>query len=109
MASLSKSIERLVLDVTRDEDVERVVETVIEKEGRIDILINNAGVHCVGSVLDIPLDQFKATMEANTFGVLRLVKAVVPHMAQNKQGLIVNVGSPAGHMFVSVSFSNDLH
>ncbi|KAL5075739.1 hypothetical protein RYX36_014723 [Vicia faba] len=84
------------LDILSDESVNRVVDTVINKYGGIDILINNAGVPCVGPIVDIPLSTIKNTFETNVFGSLRMVQAVVPHMAARKKGKIVNVGSIVG-------------
>ncbi|KAL5075740.1 hypothetical protein RYX36_014724, partial [Vicia faba] len=83
-------------DILFDESVNRVVNTVINKYGGIDILVNNAGVPCVGPIVDIPLSTIKNTFETNVFGSLRMVQAVVPHMAARKKGTIVNVGSIMG-------------
>ncbi|CAI8598270.1 unnamed protein product [Vicia faba] len=84
------------LDVQSDESVNRVVDTVINKYGRIDILVNNAGVPCVGPLAELPLSTIQNTFETNVFGSLRMVQAVVPHMAARKQGKIVNIGSVIG-------------
>ncbi|XP_058781525.1 short-chain dehydrogenase RED1-like [Vicia villosa] len=81
------------LDIQSDESVNRAVETVLNKFGRIDILVNNAGVPCFGPIADLPLSAIKNTFETNVFGSLRMIQAVVPHMAARKQGKIVNVGS----------------
>ncbi|CAL5203850.1 unnamed protein product [Lathyrus oleraceus] len=84
------------LDIQSDESVNRVVDTVMNKYGCIDILVNNAGVPCVGPIADLPLSAIKNTFETNVFGSLRMIQAVVPHMAARKQGKIVNVGSIVG-------------
>ncbi|XP_058781526.1 short-chain dehydrogenase RED1-like [Vicia villosa] len=84
------------LDIQSDESVNRVVDTVINKFGRIDILINNAGVPSSGPIVDLPLSAIKNTFETNVFGSLRMVQAVFPHMAARKQGKIVNIGSLVG-------------
>jgi 1-acylglycerone phosphate reductase len=102
LSSLGSEIHKLVLDITNQQSIDEAVQSIIETHGRIDILVNNAGVHCVGSILDVPTKAFAQTMDVNFFGVLRLVKAVIPHMTgpseAKQQGLIVNVGSPAGHI-----------
>ncbi|KAH9855734.1 oxidoreductase [Lenzites betulinus] len=93
MDGLRETIEKLVLDVTSEENVKKVVEAVIEKEGRIDVLVNNAGVLCTGPIIDIPLDETRRAYEANVFAVISLCKAVIPHMAARKSGTIVNISS----------------
>ncbi|KAJ1382749.1 Short-chain dehydrogenase/reductase SDR [Sesbania bispinosa] len=81
------------LDVQSDESVQRVLNTVLNKYGRIDVLVNNAGVQCVGPLAEVPLSAIQNTFDINVFGSLRMVQAVVPHMATRKQGKIVNIGS----------------
>ncbi|XP_031257052.1 short-chain dehydrogenase RED1-like [Pistacia vera] len=81
------------LDVVSDESVKNCVENVIEKFGRIDVLVNNAGVHCVGPLAELPLSAMEKTFNTNIYGPMRMVQAVVPHMAARKKGKIANVGS----------------
>ncbi|KAJ8765502.1 hypothetical protein K2173_014624 [Erythroxylum novogranatense] len=81
------------LDVQSDEDVQHVLSTVLEKFGKVDILVNNAGVQCVGPLAEIPLSAVQDTFNTNVYGPLRLIQAVVPHMASRRKGKIVNVGS----------------
>ncbi|XP_044469582.1 short-chain dehydrogenase RED1-like [Mangifera indica] len=81
------------LDVVSDESVKNVVENVIQKFGRIDILVNNAGVQCVGPLAEIPLASVQNTFNTNVFGPLRMIQAVVPHMAARRRGKIINMGS----------------
>lgn len=91
-----EGIERLKLDVTDDANVEDVVRTVLDQEGRIDVLVNNAAAPCIAPLAEMPLDRVKNIFDTNVFAVLRTVKAVFPHMASRKRGVIVNVGSTAG-------------
>jgi len=92
------AIRRLTVDVTNDEDVNRAISFVIEEEGKLDILVSNAGCLCIGPVLDITVDQARDTFDTNVFATLRLVRATVPHMVERKQGLIVTIGSVAGEL-----------
>ncbi|PIA48015.1 hypothetical protein AQUCO_01400541v1 [Aquilegia coerulea] len=81
------------LDVQSDESVKKVLTNVIDKFGQIDILVNNAGVHCVGPLAEVPLSAMEHTFNTNVYGPMRLIQAVVPHMAVKRKGKIVNVGS----------------
>ncbi|KAI0095212.1 oxidoreductase [Irpex rosettiformis] len=91
------NIEKLTLDVLSDEQVTSVVKTIIENEGQIDVLVNNAGVNCAGAIADVPIETFKSTFDANFFSVIRMFQAVFPYMASRKSGVIVNVGSVVGN------------
>ncbi|KAF7834244.1 short-chain dehydrogenase RED1-like [Senna tora] len=81
------------LDVLSDESVQRTLQNVVGKYGRIDVLVNNAGVQCVGPLAEVPLSDIQHTFDTKIAGSLRLIQAVVPHMATRKQGKIVNIGS----------------
>ncbi|KAH7870829.1 oxidoreductase [Lentinula edodes] len=97
MAGFSHSrIEKLPLDVTSDEDVKRVVEHIVGKEGKIDIVVNNAGTGAAGALLDQDMDTVRQAFDINTFAILRVCRSVLPIMAGRKQGLFVNVGSVVG-------------
>ncbi|XP_062149127.1 short-chain dehydrogenase RED1-like [Alnus glutinosa] len=81
------------LDVLSDASVQHVLSRVLDKYGRIDVLVNNAGVGCVAPLAEIPLSAIQHTFNTNVFGCMRLVQAVSPHMASRRKGKIVNVGS----------------
>ncbi|KAF4351898.1 hypothetical protein F8388_020459 [Cannabis sativa] len=81
------------LDVRSEESVQHALSTVLERFGQIDVLVNNAGVQCVGPVAEVPLSAFQSTFDTNLYGPIRLIQAVVPHMASRRKGKIVNVGS----------------
>ncbi|XP_031257051.1 short-chain dehydrogenase RED1-like [Pistacia vera] len=86
------------LDVVSDESVNSVVSNVVEKFGKIDVLVNNAGVQCVGPLAELPLSAMEQTFNTNVYGSMRMVQAVVPHMASRKKGKIVNVGSVSAYL-----------
>ena len=87
------------LDVTKGDDNERVVNQVVEAEGRIDVLINNAGFGLYGPVEEIPLDDARYQFEVNLFGVAHLTQLVLPHMRAQGSGRIVNVSSVGGKVY----------
>ena len=93
-------VTAVAMDVTKDEDNERVVKQIIEAEGRIDALINNAGFGLYGAVEDVPIEDAKYQFEVNLFGLARLTQLVLPHMREQKAGRIVNVSSMGGRIFM---------
>jgi NAD(P)-dependent dehydrogenase (short-subunit alcohol dehydrogenase family) len=84
------------MDVDSDDSVCEAVAKLQAEHGPIDVLVNNAGVERAGSIEEQSMDDFRATMETNYFGVLRCIKAVVPQMRQRRSGAIINIGSIAG-------------
>ena len=94
-----RSFEMLPLDVTSDESVAAVVSEVIRREGRIDLLVNNAGVGVApAGAEESSLGQAKAIFDTNFFGILRMTRAVVPHMRRQGTGRIINIGSVLGFL-----------
>jgi NAD(P)-dependent dehydrogenase (short-subunit alcohol dehydrogenase family) len=102
-------IEMLELDVRSDDSVERCVAEALARAGRIDVLVNNAGVEHVGMAEETTLEDARVVFETNFFGVVRMTNAVLPGMRERKQGRIINVGSLAawvgepGEAFYSAS------
>ncbi|PIL31415.1 hypothetical protein GSI_06116 [Ganoderma sinense ZZ0214-1] len=92
----SDGIRTLTLDVTKEDEINTVVATIIEAEGQIDILVNNAGIANKGAIIDVPMDLWHQIYETNVFSIVRMSKAVIPHMAARKRGMIINVGSILG-------------
>jgi NAD(P)-dependent dehydrogenase (short-subunit alcohol dehydrogenase family) len=86
----------LPLDVRSDESVATCVEAVLERAGRIDALVNNAGYTVAGAVEETSLEEARAQFETNFFGVVRMTRAVLPHMRRQGGGRIVTVSSLAG-------------
>lgn len=87
------------MDVTSEEDIEKVVAQVIAEQGRIDVLWNNAGYGLYGPVEDLSMEKVQQQMEVNVYGVARLTKKVLPYMRAQKEGLIINTSSMGGKIY----------
>ena len=93
------TFEMIALDVTRDESVEAAVDQVVRLEGRIDLLVNNAGFGVApAGAEESSIDQAKAIFETNLFGLIRMSRAVTPHMRRQGGGRIINIGSVLGFL-----------
>jgi len=86
----------LRLDVNSDESVDACVGALIQRMGRLDILINNAGYVLSGAIEETSIHEAKSQFETNFFGVVRMVKAVLPIMRKQGFGQIINISSIAG-------------
>ena len=93
-----QSIEVVELDVTDSESVDRAVAAVIAKAGRIDVLINNAGVLAAGVSEAFTSEQARALFDVNVIGLHRVTRAVLPHLRRLNDGLIINIGSVLGRI-----------
>jgi len=89
-------VELIALDVNHDASVTEAVRSVLEKAGKIDILINNAGYSLAGGVEETSVEEARQLFETNFFGVLRVTQAVLPSMRRNGFGRIVNISSMLG-------------
>ena len=88
----------LQLDVKNIETIQQTITTIIKKEGRLDVVINNAGAGITGAIEEIPESEIKANFETNFFGPINVIKAVLPQMRKQQSGLIINITSIAGYM-----------
>ena len=86
----------LRMDVTDDSSMEAGVRTILEAEGRIDALVNNAGYGYFGAIENVPLEEARRQLEVNVFGLARLCQLVIPYMRKQGSGRIVNISSVAG-------------
>src|SRR4051812_47842783 len=94
-----RSFEMLPLDVTSDESMEAAVSEVVRRDGRIDLLVNNAGFGVApAGAEESSLDQARSIFETNFFGLVRMTRAVVPHMRRQGNGRIINIGSVLGFL-----------
>jgi NAD(P)-dependent dehydrogenase (short-subunit alcohol dehydrogenase family) len=97
-SSAGLAVEVLPLDVDKALSVKKAVATIIQKVGRIDGLINNAGWGAFGALEEFSDEEIHAQYETNVFGLLRVTRAVLPVMRAQKSGRIVHIGSLAGKM-----------
>jgi NAD(P)-dependent dehydrogenase (short-subunit alcohol dehydrogenase family) len=89
-------IEILQLDVIDDASVHEAIQEVIRKEGRIDLLVNNAGYALMGAAEDLGIDEVQKQFDTNFYGIIRTIKEVLPTMRKQKSGSIVNISSAIG-------------
>lgn len=92
------NVNILVMDLLNIESIEKSVQTILQKEGRIDVLINNAGMHTGGPLETTPNDYIRRQLETNFFGLAELTRKVLPLMRKQGSGTIINISSIGGLM-----------
>lgn len=85
------------LDVTEITSIKQAIQTILKKEGKIDVLVNNAGIGITGPVEETPSEEIRKAFETNFFGAIEVMKSVLPQMREQKSGLIINITSIAGY------------
>jgi NAD(P)-dependent dehydrogenase (short-subunit alcohol dehydrogenase family) len=95
---LQSNFPLLALDVRNTDSIQKAIQHIIATSGRIDVVINNAGVGITGPLEEIPTVEIRNNFETNFFGPIEVMKAVLPQMRSQGSGLIINVTSIAGYM-----------
>lgn len=88
----------LKADVNDQQSVDSLIDTLLNRESKIDVLLNNAGISSVGAMEDFSMDEIRNQMETNFFGAVRMIQAVLPGMRKERSGLIINMSSIGGVM-----------
>ncbi|HHQ4567655.1 TPA: oxidoreductase [Aeromonas hydrophila] len=97
-ANLIAGVELIEMDIRDEASVERSIQTIIAQAGRIDVLVNNAGVTLLGATEETSIAEAQALFDTNLFGLLRTIKAVLPQMRTQRSGRIVNISSVLGFL-----------
>ena len=93
-----KGVEMLELDVRSDESVHALIDELLRRAGRIDVLINNAGFGLTGAIEETSLEEARGQLEPNFWGPVRMIQRALPHMRERRSGRIINISSVLGFM-----------
>ena len=99
LADSHPSIKALKLDLVDDASIQAAVAKVVAEQGRIDVLVNNAGYGSYGAIEDTTIEEAKRQFEVNVFGAVRLAQLVLPHMRKQRSGHIINITSIGGKIY----------
>ena len=89
----------LEMDVTNQEHIDKAINQIISEQGRVDVLVNNAGLGVYGAIEDVSMEDIYYQYDVNLFGLARVTKAVLPYMREKESGLIINISSLLGETY----------
>ena len=89
----------LEMDVTKQEHIDKAINQIISEQGRVDVLVNNAGLGVYGAIEDVSMEDIYYQYDVNLFGLARVTKAVLPYMREKESGLIINISSVLGETY----------
>ena len=89
----------LEMDVTNQEHIDKAINQIISEKGRVDVLVNNAGLGVYGAIEDVSMEDIYYQYDVNLFGLARVTKAVLPYMREKESGLIINISSVLGETY----------
>ena len=89
----------LEMDVTNQEHIDEAINQIISEQGRVDVLVNNAGLGVYGAIEDVSMEDIYYQYDVNLFGLARVTKAVLPYMREKESGLIINISSVLGETY----------
>ena len=89
----------LEMDVTNQEHIDKAINQIISDQGRVDVLVNNAGLGVYGAIEDVSMEDIYYQYDVNLFGLARVTKAVLPYMREKESGLIINISSVLGETY----------
>jgi short-subunit dehydrogenase len=89
----------LEMDVTNQNHIDNAVKKIISEQGRIDVLVNNAGLGVYGAIEDVSMEDIYYQYDVNLFGLARVTKAVLPYMREKESGTIINISSVLGETY----------
>lgn len=89
----------LEMDVTNQEHIDKAINQIISEQGRVDVLVNNAGLGVYGAIEDVSMEDIYYQYDVNLFGLARVTKAVLPYMRKKESGLIINISSVLGETY----------
>lgn len=98
-SEMPEGVKMLVGDIRDETSLKRIVDLIIEKEKRIDVLFNNAGYGLYGPIENVPIEAARDQFEVNLFGLARLTQLVLPYMREKRSGTIINTSSMGGKMY----------
>ena len=98
IGATSENFLPLKVDITNEVEVKTAIEKGIDKFGRIDVVLNNAGYYLVGSIEEISDNEFRKTIDVNVFGMANVIRNTVPYLRQQQSGHIINISSNMGYI-----------